>query len=254
MAHSDVTVISLVIDTTRDSICQSLDPTIAQALGKLGIPFKKLPATRDYADWTLNEIDTLTVAVDEVGAASVIVVACKGPDTHGCAVRLANIGAELCGEFHVHTVFWNSCKTPIVVADFLQAGERIAQTGGAPARIIPRKVQASTAVRAELRRKRAEMDAWMLSAMRAHMNAAAPSDLEQQEMDDRRVTSAPLRFATWSLSFATAIIALPLAFPLIMHNALRGENLSAAAMSLAVAGLYAGLAQSGLAPGLSDFL
>lgn len=213
MAHSDVTVISLVIDTTRDSICQSLDPTIAQALGKRGIPFRKMPATRDYIDWTLNETDTLTVAVDEVGAASVIVVASKGPDTHRCAVRLADISADLCAEFNVHTVFWNSCKTPIAVADFLQAREHIAQSGGAPARIIPRKMQASAAVRAGLRRKRAEMDASMLSGMRVQMKAAAQSDPEQQEIDDRRVTSAPLRLATWSLCFATAIIALPLAFP-----------------------------------------
>ncbi|WP_292287057.1 hypothetical protein [Marivita sp.] len=254
MAHSDVTVISLVIETTGDRICPPLEPVIAQALGKLGIRYQQMPAARDYVDWLLNETDTLTVAADEVDAASVIVVAYKGPDTHRGAVRLANIGADLCAEFNVHTVFWNSCKTPIAVADFLRAGDRIAQSGDTPARIVPRKVQASNSVRADLRRKRAKIDAWMLSAIRAQMNAAAPSDLGPYEMDNRRVTSAPLRLAAWSLSFATAIIALPLAFPLIMHNALRGENLRAATMSLGVAGLYAGLAQSGLAPGLTDFL
>ena len=254
MTHSDVTVISLVTDKTRNAICQTLVPSVARALTSQHVSFKRLPVTRDYIDWMIDDTDTLTVAIDEVGYTSVVVVASKGPDAQRCATRLANVAADLCQYFDAHTVFWNGAKQPISAEDFLAAGDSVVEHGAARTRIIPRKVKATKSARASRRQDVAKLDNWMLSAMRAQMNGITLEEVEQLELEERRAKSAPMRLSAWAISFTTAIIALPLAFPLIIHNAVRGEDVRAGAMALGVAGLYAGLAQTGMVPGLAEIL
>lgn len=253
MSASDVTVISLVTDKCRDDICQSVVPSIARALTAQRVNFKRLPLTRDYIDWVINDTDTLTVAIDAGETASVLLLASRGEDAQSCSSRLANLAADLCRDYDAHTVFWNGSNQPIAVADFLAAGDPAASTQTAT-RIVPRKVKAVRKRRAEQRREAARMDNWLIAAMRSKMNSITVEEIEEMELAERRTTSAPLRLSAWAFSFTTALIALPLAFPLIIHNAMRGEDLRAGAMALGVAGLYAGLAQSGMAPGLTGLL
>jgi hypothetical protein len=254
MTHSDVTIISLVTDKSRNAICQSLVPSVSRALSNQHATFKRLPVTRDYIDWVVDDTDTLTVAIDEVGFTSVLVIASKGPDAQLCVTRLANVAADLCQLFDAHTVLWNGADQPIPAEDFLAAVDSITEHPAARTRIIPRKVKATKSARSAQRCDPAKLDNWMLRALRAQMNGVTLQEVEQLEVEARRATSAPMRLAAWALSFTTAIIALPLAFPLIIHNAVRGEDVRAGAMMLGVAGLYAGLAQSGMVPGLAGIL
>ena len=259
MTTSDATVISLVTNKSRDAICETVVPSIDRALSNQHVSHKRLPITRDYIDWIVNETDTLTLAIDAVGSTSVVVVASRGRDAQASAGRLANIAADLCRDFDAHTVFWNGGQDPISVADFLAAGEpetadEMPETSIAANRIVPRKVKATSRIRAAQRKKAAQMDNWVVSAMRAQMNGVTLEEIEQMELEERRAKTAPMRLSAWAISFTTAIIAAPLAIPLIVHNLVRGEDVRSGAMALGVAGLYAVLAQSGMAAGLTEML
>jgi len=254
MTRSDVTAISLVTDKTRDEVCQSVVPSIARALSTGQVSYKRMPVTRDHIDWILNDTNSLTVAIDEVGYTSVIAVVARGPDTQNRAARLAHVAADLCGDFGVHTVFWNGSRRPLPVADFLAAGDSILDHGAAHARIIPRTTKASATSRALQHHQMAEAKNRMMSAVRKQMNGVTLQEIEQLKLEERRAKSAPMRLAAWAISFTTALIAAPLAIPLIAHNLVRGEDVRSGAMALGVAGLYAVLAQSGMAPGLAGML
>lgn len=254
MTKSDITVISLVTDKPRDVVCQSVVPAIHRALSQHKVPFQRQPVTRDYIDWTVGETDTLTLAIDQVGYTSVLLVASRGADPMACAARLANIAADLCRDFDVHTVFWNGSKQPIAAEQFIEAGTSVVEHGLARARIVPRKVTANPRVRSSRRRKATQMDNWMIAAVRAQMNGVTLEEIERMEIEERRAKTAPMRLSAWAVSFTTALIAAPLAIPLIVHNLVRGEDLRSGAMALGVAGLYAVLAQSGMAPGLPEIL
>jgi hypothetical protein len=56
------------------------------------------------------------------------------------------------------------------------------------------------------------------------------------------------------MSISTALIAAPLAVPLLVHNLVRGEDVRSGALALGVAGLYATMAQTGMVPGLAALL
>ncbi|MBM2322703.1 MULTISPECIES: hypothetical protein [Marivita] len=251
---TDVTVISMVTNKTRDAICQSVVPAIHAALQNQRIDFQRQPVTRDYIDWVVNDMDTLTLAIDEVGNSSVIMLASRGTEARAAAARLANVAAELCRDFDAHTVFWNGSTTPVAVADFLAAGDTIADDGFAKARIVPRKVSANARMRSTRRRKATQMDNWMMTAVRAQMNGVTLEEIERMELEERRAKSAQMRLSAWAISFTTALIAAPLAIPLIVHNLVRGEDVRSGAMALGVAGLYAVLAQTGMAPSLPQIL
>lgn len=254
MTTSDVTVISMVTDKPRDAICKSVVPSIHHALSSQCVDFKRQPVTRDYIDWTINDTDTLTLAIDEVGSSSVVMLASRGVDARLRAVRLASVAADLCRDFSAHTVFWNGAKQPIAVEDFLAAGETVLDRLETRARIIPRKVKASSRLRATQRRNSVRVDEWMMTAVRAQMNGVTLEEVERMELEERRAKSAPMRLSAWAISFTTALIAAPLAIPLIVHNLVRGEDVRSGAMALGVAGLYAVLAQSGMAPALPQLL
>ena len=254
MSAADVTVISLVTDQSREAVNQVILPAIDHALSELGVEFERLPVTRDYIDWIVEETDTLTVAVDAIDGASVVMVAGRGTDAEICAGRLANIAADLYRTLDAHTVYLNGSGQQLSPAEFLAAGQTLSTWTEAVTPVVPRKVRLSRSLRAAQRSQAAQFDNVMLRDIRAKMNSVTEDDVRQLELDERRARSAPLRLSAWALSFATALVALPLAFPLIIHNALRGEDLRAGAMALGVAGLYAGLAQSGMAPVLADLL
>lgn len=251
---SDVTVISLVTDKSRDAICQSAVPAIHAALTAQGVTFQRQPVTRDYIDWVIDGADTLTLAIDEVEKTSVVVLASRGTAVQTCAARLANIVAELCREFEAHTVFLNGDEQPIPAADFIAVGDATLEKAPAQTRIVPRKVTASHRARSSRRRAEAKMDNWMIAAMRSQMNGVTLEEIERLELEDRRAKSAPMRLSAWAISFTTALFAAPLAVPLIVHNLVRGEDVRSGAMALGVAGLYSVLAHTGMAPGLEAIL
>ncbi|MCI5111105.1 MAG: hypothetical protein MRY75_11180 [Marivita sp.] len=254
MTKTDITVISLVTDTSRDAVCQSVVPAINHALSQQKVAYQRQPITRDYIDWTIGDSDTLTLAIDQAGDSSVMMVAGRGSDARTSAARLANVAADLCRAFDAHTVFWNGSKEPIAAADFLAADNYAVDHATARTRIVPRKVRATGKQRMVHRRMSVQMDNWMMTAVRAQMNAVTLEDVERMELEERRAKTVPTRLAAWAVSFTTAIIAAPLAIPIIVHNLVRGEDLRAGAMALGVAGLYAVLAQSGMAPGLPQVL
>ena len=254
MTNSDVTVISLVTNKTRDAICQSVVPAIHQSLSQQRVSFQRQPLTRDYIDWIVSDTDTLTLAIDEVGTSSVVMVASRGVDASVSASRLANVAADLCRSFEAHTVFWNGSKHPIAAAEFLAAGVSVAEHAAARTRIVPRKVKVTSKQRATQRRKAVQMDSWMMNAVRAQMNGVTLEEVERMELEERRAKTSQMRLSAWAISFTTALIAAPLAIPLIVHNLVRGEDVRSGAMALGVAGLYAVLAQTGMAPHLPEIL
>lgn len=254
MTKTDITVISLVTDTSRDAVCQTVVPAIHHALSEQQVTYQRQPVTRDYIDWIIGDTDTLTLAIDEAGDSTVVMLAGRGQDARASAARLANVAADLCRTFEAHTVFWNGSKQPIAAADFLAAECYAVDHAVARTRIVPRKVKASGKQRMVHRRMSVQMDNWMMTAVRAQMNGVTLEDLERMELEERRAKTAPKRLAAWAVSFTTAIIAAPLAIPIIVHNLVRGEDLRAGAMALGVAGLYAVLAQSGMTPMLPDIL
>lgn len=250
----DATVISLVTDMSRDAICQSVVPAVHAALHSQNVTFQRHPVTRDYLDWVVNDTDTLTLAIDEVGYSRVVMLASRGADAQACASRLANVAADLCRTFEAHTVYWNGNRKPIMAADFLAAGEAVVEHGAARTRIVPRKVTSVQRPGASRRRKAAQVDNWMMSAVRAQMNGVTLEEIERLELEERRAKTAPMRLSAWAISFTTALIAAPLAIPLIVHNLVRGEDVRSGALALGVAGLFAVLAQSGMAPNLPELL
>ncbi|MCR9108719.1 hypothetical protein [Marivita sp. XM-24bin2] len=254
MTTSDITVISLVTDTTRDAICQSAVPAIHNALSSQHVSFKRMPLARDYIDWVVDETDSLTLAIDEVGETSVVMLATRGRDAKASAARLANVAADLCRDFDAHTVFWNGSRQPICVDDFLASGDTVLQNGQERTRVVPRKVKATGKLRAAQRRKATQMDNWIMASLRTQMNGVTLEEIERMELEERRAKTAPMRLSAWAISFTTALIAAPLAFPLIVHNLVRGEDVRSGAMALGVAGLYAVLAQTGMAPRLQEML
>ncbi|WP_439521981.1 hypothetical protein [Marivita sp.] len=254
MSNSDVTVISLVTDKTRDAICQSIVPSIGRALSNHRARYQRLPVTRDYIDWVVDDTDTLTVAIDEAGQSSVVLVASRGVNTQACASRLANIAAELCQEYDVHTVFWNGSEKPLAAADFIAAGDGVSDLAFPKARIIPRKIKSLKTQRAAPGKSSAQLDHWMMSALRTQMNGVTLEEVERLELEQRRAKTAPMRLSAWAISLTTAVFAMPLAIPLIVHNLVRGEDVRSGAMALGVVGLYAALDQTGMAPGLTGLL
>jgi acetyl-CoA carboxylase alpha subunit len=86
------------------------------------------------------------------------------------------------------------------------------------------------------------------------MNGVTLEEIERLELEERRAKTAPMRLSAWAISFTTALIAAPLAIPLIVHNLVRGEDVRSGALALGVAGLFAVLAQSGMAPNLPELL
>lgn len=251
---SDVTVISLVTNSPRDALCESVIPSIGRALTRQHVSYNRLPMTRDHIDWVVDHTDTLTVALDSVGDQTVMLLASRGADQALCAARLANIAADMCQDFAMHTVFWNGSKHATAAADFLSAGDSIAASVVPLRQIVPRKVRASAKLRGDGFKSSAQMDNWLISAMRTQMNGVTLEEVERLELEDRRAKSVPMRLSAWAISITTAIVAAPLAIPLIAHNLVRGEDVRAGALALGVAGLYAGLAQSGFMPELASIL
>ena len=254
MCAADVTAISLVTNTRRDDVSRTLIPYMSRALSNQRVSYQRLPITRDHIDWVLNDRDQLTVALDDVDGSTIVMIATRGEDNALCAARLANLAAEFCSDYGSHTVFWNGSDTPIP-AEALITGNIEDALNANTAKVIPRKVRArGTSRRASRSPEPSRMDGWMVSAMRAHVLSVDENELAQMEMESRRAKSAPLRLSAWAMSISTALIAAPLALPLIAHNLTRGEDLKAGGLALGVAGLFATLSQTGLAPGLELIL
>lgn len=265
MCDADVAAISLVTNKSRNEVSSTLIPYVARALSNQCVEYQRLPITEEYIDWVVNDSDQLTVALDETDNACIIMVASRGVENELAAARLANIAAELCRDYDVHTLFWKDSDTPIDARDFLLGDikevEQTHEVEEAPTTLIeravkPRRVLATSGATARPRAFgmfNAEPEA-ALGMMRAELTRVDPQDLEFMELEARRAKSAPMRLAAWALSISTAIIAAPLAIPLVVHNLVRGEDVRAGAMAYAVAGLFAIMAQTGYAPDLGGLL
>lgn len=258
MCAADVTAISLVTNKSRDDVCPTVIPYVARALSNQRVSYERQPLTRDYVDWVINDTDQLTVALDAVEDTCIILVAARGEDNEACAKRLAAIGAELCRDYDAHTVFWNGSERPIAAEEFLAGGFGVAADGETvphEARVKPRRVARPT-VHARRARKQhqAQLDQWMLKAVRSQFVNIDPNEIEQMELEERRAKTVPLRLAAWAMSISTALIAAPLAIPLLVHNLVRGEDVRSGAMTLAVASLFATMAHTGMMPALAAVL
>ncbi|MCK0150994.1 hypothetical protein MWU54_13215 [Marivita sp. S6314] len=245
----------MVTKLRRDDVCRTVIPYVSRAMANQCVAYQRLPLTRDYVDWVMNDTDQLTVALDEVKGACIILVATRGQDPALCAARLANIATDLVRDYDVHTVFWNGSDVPIAARDFLQDGCQTLVPGVADELVVPRKVHLRGGSPRKTRRaKTAQLDHWLLQAMRAHVLSIDPGEIEMMENEERRAKTAPMRLSAWVLSIATALLATPLAIPLMVHNLVRGEDVKSGALALGVAGFYATLAQTGMVPGLAEFL
>lgn len=257
MGNADVTAISLVTNKSREDVCSTVLPYVSRALSNQRVSYERMPMTRDYVDWVINDTDQLTVALDAVDDSCIVLVATRGDDSEACAKRLAAIGAELCRDYDAHTVFWNGSPRPISAEEFLSAGIGVAAKADdtSNASVKPRRVaRPATNARRARKAHEAQLDQWMLKAIRAQLMSVSPSELEQMELDERRAKSAPLRLAAWAMSISTALIAAPLAIPLMVHNLVRGEDVRSGALALGVAGLFATMAHTGMVPGLMAIL
>lgn len=265
MGTEGVTAISLVTNKTRDDVCSTVIPYVARALSNQRVSYERMPMTRDYVDWVINETDQLTVALDAVEDSCILLVATRGKESEACAKRLAAIGAELCRDYQAHTVFWNGSPRPLSAEEFLSAGidiaataeevESVTETANAASKIKPRRV-ARPAVnpRRALKQQQVQTDNWMLKALRSQLISIDPHEIEQLELEERRAKSAPMRLAAWAMSISTALIAAPLAIPLLVHNLVRGEDVRSGALALGVAGLFAAMAHTGMVPELASIL
>lgn len=221
MSTSDVTVMSLVTCTKREDVCASVIPFVRLALCQLGLEHKRLPMTQNQIEWSVSGSGRVTVVLDRVGASCLIVIATRGLAPAICV----SVAAALCRDFEAHTLLCDGTH-PVDRAAFARAGG-------------PEMVTLPARRTEDCRPRPRPLDL---------------ADTELFEVETRRAKTAPTRLAAWALSLATAVIAAPLAIPLIVHNLVRGEDLRAAALALGVAGLYSGLAQSGLAPALAGLL
>lgn len=255
MCQAEVTAISLVTEQPRTKVCGTIIPYVGRALSNQSQSYQRMPLTRDYIDWVVNDRDQLTVALDEVNDTCIILVATRGEDTEQSASRLIKIASEMISDYDVRTVFWNGSETPIAAQDFLHAPDVSSVSLLAKNRIVPRRVHAKRKLlRADHQINSGQINHWLLQAMRCHVLTSDPDETEMQEIEERRARTAPMRLSAWALSFATALIATPLAIPLLVHNLVRGEDVKSGALSLGVAGLYAALVHTGMAPGLAMLL
>lgn len=249
MSTSDVTVMSLVTDTKRDDVCRSVISFVDHALSCQGAQHKRLPITRDYIDWSVNGSGTLTIVLDQVGASCLVMVATRNV----APVLCSNVAAALCRDYDAHTVLCDG-TTPIDAEVFKTTGDPTVVSLPPRRHVVPRKVHGNGTSRSNGRHTEERMDDWIMSALRSQFKLIDLADVELLEVEQRRAKTVPMRLSAWALSLTTALIMAPLAIPLIVHNLVRGEDVRSGAMALGVAGLYAVLAQTGMAPNFPELL
>lgn len=249
MSTSDVTVMSLVTGMKRDDVCRSVISFVNHALSCQGVQYKRLPITRDYIDWSVNGSGTLTIVLDQVGASCLVLIATRNV----APVICTNVAAALCRDYDAHTVLCDG-TTPVDVEAFKTTGDPTVVSLPPRRHVVPRKVHCNGTSRGRGRHTEGRLDDWIMSALRSQIKMIDLSDVELLEVEERRAKSVPMRLSAWALSLTTALLMAPLAIPLIVHNLVRGEDVRSGALSLGVAGLYAGLAQTGMAPSFAELL
>lgn len=90
-----------------------------------------------------------------------------------------------------------------------------------------------------------------------HLRDTLIRDATDGELSEVAQSTAPppieIRLTTWALSICVAVVALPLALPLVVHNLKRGEDMRAASLAAGVAGLFVALSSSGAMATLPGF-
>lgn len=241
-------------------MCRTLIPFVARALSNQCVRYQRLPIKEDFIDWVINDTDEFTVALDHTSDGSMILLASRGDQKEAVAARLANIAAELCRDYDVHTLYWNGSEHPIDARDFLFADATETHHAQGTRSVRPRRVRSG--VRATQRPPAfnlfdvdpAPVESPVQGVVRAQLTSVSSNDESMLEMQDRVAKTVPLRLSAWALSISTAIIAAPLAIPLVAHNLMRGEDVRSGAMAFGVAGLFAVMAQTGMAPELASLL
>lgn len=265
MCDIDVAAISLHTSKSRKDVSATVIPTVARVLEEQGARYQRLPIMDCQIDWHVNETDLLTVALDVKDRACSIVVGAWGLDAEASLSRLVDLARHLCREHKAHAVTWHSTDATVSAELFLEDG--FAALGAAiPAtQIAPRRVRAAKALSTieenvpslvsntdllTFMRREATSE----ETVRAQILAVDDTELEEMEWDDRRAKSVPMRLSAWALSISTAVLAAPLAVPLLVHSVKRGEDVRAGALAFGVAGLFAIMSQSGLAPEMVSLL
>ena len=265
MSEIDVAAISLFTTKSRKETCATIIPTVSRALQEQGTAYNRMPIADNQVDWQVNETDLLTVALDVKDRSCVIVVGAWGLDAEASKARLIDLSKTLCEEHDAHSVKWHATEATATAQAFLEHGFDALEQAVVETRITPRRVRAKAALPPvneavpELMANDAiaatrSDDTTHEKAMRQHLLTVDEAELEKIEWEGRRAKSVPMRLSAWALSISTAVLAAPLALPLIVHSLKRGEDVRAGAMAFGVAGLFAVMAQTGMAPDLISLL
>lgn len=264
MSEIDVAAISLHTSKSRKDVCATVIPTVARVLEEQGNRFERLPITDCQIDWQINETDLLTVALDVSDRSCSIVIGAWGLDADASLSRLIDLAQTMCRVHDAHAVKWHMTEATVSSELFLEKGYTALEEAK-PAKVTPRRVRSTKVLQTVEECAPAPMPdtavATLMSsddkaevAIREHMLTVNEAELEDLEWEERRAKSAPMRLSAWALSISTAVLAAPLAVPLLVHSVKRGEDVRAGALAFGVAGLFAIMAQTGLAPEMVSLL
>ena len=249
MSNSDLIVLTLVTKLTRKDVVRSLIPFVNQALSLSGTCYRRLPVTREYLDWEVNDTGTLTVVLDEAGDSCLVLIATRNI----APVICHNVAAALCTDYDAHMVLADAASS-VDAETFKSSGDPAIVELPQRKRIVPRRVRALHPYKTKRPSAEARIDQVAMRALRYYFQKLDLSDGELLEVEQRRAKTIPMRLLAWVFSFMAVVISAPLAIPVIIHNLVRGEDVRLSISSLAIAGMYALLAHNGAAPALAEIL
>lgn len=247
MCSADVTAVSLILPKTRDDVCVTLIPFVARALSNQCVSYDRKAITRDCIDWVVGGGAQLTVALDEIDTGCLLLIAARGDNYDVTRDTLVDVAKDLARDYKAHTLFWNGSEKPIAARDFVSGIAEPWREDESTPKARARRLRARAML---LQPVHEVLDQMGFAPPPTPKSIFDPDQAEQIEIEMRRARSAPLRLSAWSMSFATALVAAPLAIPLVVHNLVRGEDVRSCALALGVAGCYASMAHAGLVPSL----
>lgn len=113
--------------------------------------------------------------------------------------------------------------------------------------VAPRRVTRATKRNHRTQAHRFDAHVRAYDAHLREMLRREPCEAEIEEL--RRITTGrprgDIRASAWAMSFAVAMISLPLAAPVVVHNIVKGEDMRFASLAMGLAGLFAALDGTG---------
>lgn len=281
MNDAELTTARLHLSAASADLVETMEGAVRHALRAQDMDATLTRSFGEARAWLLGQTGRLTARVEQGAEGAFIELAITDLTRDPRAAQLAGIAADIAIEMDVDAIYWNGLEAPLPRDRFIEAvrgTETVRSTAREYAeaqaqdlaharhneaprtRVSPRKVVTSSATcprRAHREKQLARLafEDYQTRYLRKTLTHELPEDeIEEIEISERRSQSAPLRLSAWALSFAAAMLAFPLAFPVMIFNLLRGEDLRVAGLAVAVAGFYAFLSNSGLAPDINLFL